>query len=65
MPAPKTPSAFAPRRGPVDSAGPALNSAAFRRRVDCGWRAFFARRGIAVGSHTFSRTTLRNLRTTT
>lgn len=47
--------AFAPRRGPVDSA-------AFRRQVDRGWRAFFARRGIAVGSHTFSRTTLHLVR---
>ena len=62
MPAPKTPSAFAPRRGPVDSAGPSLNSAAFRRQVDRGWRAFFARRGSAVGSHTFSRTTLHLVR---
>lgn len=62
MRAPKTPSAFAPRRGPVDSAGPALNSPAFRRQVDRGWRAFFARRGIDVGNHTFSRTTLRAVR---
>lgn len=37
---------------------PALGSVPFRLQVDRAWRAFFARRGIDVGSHTFSRTTL-------
>jgi hypothetical protein len=56
MPRPRQ--SLARHRPTVTGLDPALGSRAFRQQVDRGWRSFFARRGIAVGSHTFSRTTL-------